>query len=364
MNLVVLGLVLLGWTVAGFVGLGALHDVRERNVERRLAAARRALASVLFEDEETAAHAFPVLLQVPRSLLLDLVQNVAVDLGAAAQERLRGIVLDAHLARRIHLLQRRRSWRRRVQAAHLQHLLPDDDPRRTKLFDDPHPLVRARAAESLPREDVVVLAERLLHMLDDPVHTVRVGAQQALLRADARIAEPLCEYLWGEPGLGTSLALEVAANLPDPRYGPVIVHHAADPDSVRRAMVARALGAGTALESAATLTALLRDTEADVRAAAAHAVASVGATELVGTLGEMLSDPSWVVRREAGRALDALGAPGAVVLRAHLFDEDRYARDMAKQILDAAAARHRMPAVIVPEALPPLDEVIVARGAR
>jgi hypothetical protein len=76
----------------------------------------------------------------------------------------------------------------------------------------------------------------------------------------------------------------------------------------------------------------------------------------------MLSDPSWSVRRAAGRALDALGAAGHVVLRSHLFDEDRYARDMARQILDAAAARDRRPPVLVPEALPALDTWIRRRN--
>jgi HEAT repeat protein len=154
---------------------------------------------------------------------------------------------------------------------------------------------------------------------------------------------------------GTSIALEIAANLPDPRYGPVLRHHAGDDDPVRRAMVARALGAGATLEGLPTLVELLGDDDGGVRAAACGAVAALGGYELVGVLGGLLSDASWMVRREAGRALDALGAPGAVVLRARLFDEDRYARDMARQVLDATAARHHRPPVVTPEVLPPLD---------
>ena len=363
MNLVVLGLAILLAAAGGFVGLGVLHDAQLRRDNRRLEVARRALASVLFDDGAAAAAAHSTLLRTPKSLLLRIVQSVAVDLGDAAYDRLRGIVVDAALPKRIHVLARSRSWRRRVQAAHLQNLLPDDDPRRSRLFEDPHPLVRARAAESLPCDDVGPNAELLLRMLDDPVQSVRVGAQQALLRGDARIAEPLCEYLWGGARLGTSLALETAANLPDPRYGPVLRHHADDPDPVRRAMVAHALGAGTTLEGLPTLERLMADVDADVRAAAAGAVATLAATELVGALGRLLSDASWSVRREAGRALDSLGAPGAVVLRAHLFDDDRYARDMAHQILDAAAARHRQPAVIVPDALPSLEAFLGSSGA-
>jgi hypothetical protein len=313
---------------------------------------------VLFDPADDAGPGWRTLVSVPKSLLLTLVQGIAVDLGDAEYEKLRTIVVEAALASRIHKLARSRSWRRRIQAAHLQNLLPDDDPQRSLLFGDPHPLVRARAAESLPGEDVGACADMLLEMLDDPVQAVRVGAQQALLRGDTRIAEPLCDYLWGGARRGTSLALETAANLPDPRYGPVLRHHGGDPDPVRRAMVARALGAGATLDGVETLILLMRDQEADVRAAAANAVASLVATDLVGALGRLLSDPAWNVRREAGRALDALGASGAVVLRAHLFDDDRYARDMARQILDAAAARRHQRPIIVPEDLPHLDTYV------
>jgi HEAT repeat protein len=357
-----IGLVVLGVTMSAYVGFGVLHDRRAARVERKAARARRALALVLFEDEATASRVFGDLLAVPRSLLLDIMQNVAVDLGGAAYDRLRAVVLDAHLARRIRSLGKRRAWRKRVQAAHLQHLLPDDDPRRMRLLHDPHPLVRARAAECMQRDDVVAHVETLVMLLDDPVRVVRVGAQQALLRGDARIAEALCEYLWSGARTGTSIALEVAASLPDPRYGPVIVHHASDPDPQRRAMVARALGSGATLESLDTLKNLLADDDANVRAAAASAIAALHATELVTHLGVMLADPSWSVRRAAGRSLSALGASGRLVLRAHLFDSDRYARDMARQTLDAAAARDRQPPVQIPEALPALETWIPQRG--
>ena len=348
--------------MGGYIVFGVLHDLRVAHVDRKAERARRALALVLFEDEDTSARVFGDLLAVPRSLLLDIMQNVAVDLGGAAYERLRAVVLDAHLARQIRSLGKRKAWRKRVQAAHLQHLLPDDDPHRLDLLNDPHPLVRARAAECMQRDDVVAHVQSLIALLDDPVRVVRVGAQQALLRGDARIAEALCEYLWSGARLGTSIALEVAASLPDPRYGPVIVHHARDPDPQRRAMVARALGSGATLESLETLTSLLDDDDATVRSAAASAVAALHATELVTRLGAMLSDPSWTVRRAAGRSLDALGASGRVVLRARLFDDDRYARDMARQILDAAAARDRLPPVLTPEALPPLETWIRRRS--
>jgi HEAT repeat protein len=362
MTLLVLGAAILGGVSALFVGGGFVHDRLDDRVNRQLAASRPALASILLEDPATDAYgrATATLGRLPTRVLLGMVESMALDLGDDGYARLRELVAATGVGRRIQRTARSRSWRRRTQAAHVAHLLPDADPCRLRLLDDPHPLVRARAAESLPPQDVVARASQLLEMLDDPTQTVRVAAQQALLRGDARIAAAVCEYLWSGARRGTSLALEIAANLPDPRYGPVLCSHAEDPDPTRRAMVARAIGAGVVLDGLPALEQLLDDPDADVRAAASGAVAALGGTELVGKLGFMITDPSWAVRREAARALDALGAAGEVVLRASLFDDDRYAREIARQILDISATRRQRPQVSIPEALPPLEDCLRA----
>ena len=84
---------------------------------------------------------------------------------------------------------------------------------------------------------------------------------------------------------------------------------------------------------------LLHDDEADVKAAAIEALGQLGSQASVVLIGAALGDRAFLVRRSAGIALDTLGAPGHLVLRRHLRDPDRYARDMARQMLDAAAAR-------------------------
>jgi len=47
----------------------------------------------------------------------------------------------------------------------------------------------------------------------------------------------------------------------------------------------------------------------------------------------LLRDQAWVVRREAALALRAMGAPGTLLLRRALTSDDRFAADMAKQVL-------------------------------
>jgi HEAT repeat protein len=358
-----LGVVLVAGMTALYVGFGVVHDWRVRAVERRLERARRALSEALLSPlDDAIVKAVPDLLRVPSRHLLTMFQHVAVDLRDETYMRLRRVVAACGSAARIQALGRRRAWRRRVQAAELLPLLPDDAASRFHLLADRHPLVRARAAESLTPADVITHVDRLLELLDDPVPAVRTGAQQALLRGDARIAEPLVTYLWNASGPGAALALEIVTNLPDPRYGAVLAHHAQDADPQRRAMVARGLGAGAALDGQPVLRALLEDPHAEVRAAAARAVASAHLVEFVGAVGRLLSDASWNVRRTAGDALAALGAPGTVTLRAQLFAEDRFARDMARQVLDALAARRHRPAPRTLEELPSLESSL-GRGA-
>ncbi|MCW3016357.1 MAG: rane protein of unknown function, partial [Solirubrobacterales bacterium] len=78
----------------------------------------------------------------------------------------------------------------------------------------------------------------------------------------------------------------------------------------------------------------LADADAGVRAAAARSLGAAGHWTAAGKLRRALGDPAWEVRRAAGLALRALGAPGEVLLRQALSDEDRFARDMARLVLE------------------------------
>ena len=55
-------------------------------------------------------------------------------------------------------------------------------------------------------------------------------------------------------------------------------------------------------------------------------------------LAERLRDQRWRVRREAGLALRAIGAAGTLFLRKALKGDDRFAADMAQQVLDLPEA--------------------------
>ncbi len=320
-----------------FVAIGAVCDVRVHLRRRRMAKVSAHLATVLFGDDEEAEVAAEKLAVLPTSLILPVTQRLAADLDGDADERLRTLVAVTGTTRVITRLLRSRRWRRRAQAAALCPLLGLGDPRRTVLLHDPHPIVRARAAENLERVDVADAGPRLLAMLDDPSDAVRFAAQHALLQGDGRIIEPLGEYLTHADGPGIIWALEVAGSLRDPRLRGAIERHARSDDPRRREMAARSLvptGAGLDL-----ITLLIDDEDAEVRAAAATAASERGGEVLAAAVGRLLGDRSWKVRQHAGLALVGMGAVGALVLRSHLGDLDPYARDMARRVLDDVEAR-------------------------
>jgi HEAT repeat protein len=96
-------------------------------------------------------------------------------------------------------------------------------------------------------------------------------------------------------------------------------------------MLLGALGGGVGVDA---LLSLLDDAVDDVRAAAAWALGQLSHWPAAGGLAAHMRDPAWEVRRNAALALRRLGSPGIVLLRRALDSDDRYAADMAQQILD------------------------------
>ncbi|MBV9108435.1 MAG: HEAT repeat domain-containing protein, partial [Gemmatimonadetes bacterium] len=79
---------------------------------------------------------------------------------------------------------------------------------------------------------------------------------------------------------------------------------------------------------------LLDDPDASVRAAAAAALGHLGHWPAATRLAAMLRDPAWVVRSQSALAMRRLGSPGQLLLRRALDDRDRFAADIARQVLD------------------------------
>ena len=126
----------------------------------------------------------------------------------------------------------------------------------------------------------------------------------------------------------------VAAGLAEPRFAGPALRLCRDPIPETRALAAGLLGQLGGSEAVAVLTELMGDSDSAVRAAAARALGNLNHWPAAPDLARALRDRAWDVRREAGRALRALGSPGILLLRRYLSDEDAFASDMARQVLD------------------------------
>ena len=325
-------------TALVFVVLGFGLDVARWRAARRRDRILALLARILLADEAGAEVASERLARYRPATIIPLIQRLAADLDGEAMGRLRALVSSAALDRHIRSKIGSRRWRRRAQGAGLANLLPDGDPARTVLLDDPHPLVRARCAEALAPADAGRCAARLVELLDDDVDADKFAAQGALIHAGALAVDALADYLMTGNDDGVRWALEVAANTPDPVLIPGIRRHLDGPDPERRAIATRAVAIWA--DGAAELRDRLQDDDPHVRAAAADAVALAGTEELAADVGRLLGDRSWIVRERAGRSLAAMGPTGVMTLRIHLNDEDDYARDMARQVLDTLGVGH------------------------
>ncbi len=325
------GLVVIAMFAGCYVTVGGLLDAARAGRVRKRDEMQHDLAIVLFRPGQEGAVAAERLARGPRSILFDLIQRSAADLSGDADARLRSLVASAGLGRRIRRRIHSRSWRSRAQGAALASLLPFGHPDRLALLDDPHALVRSRTVDAMAAPDIAENAERITALLDDPAQAVRLAAKNALLKGGTAIVPALDLYLFSSAGPGTVFALDVAANLPDPRLVIAIEHHALSNDPRRREVAARALGPWASRST--ILADLLRDGDDEVRAAAALAIAVGGAQDSVAEVGLLLRDRSWTVRRAAGSALASLGAAGAMTLRVYAHDSDPYAQDMARQTL-------------------------------
>jgi HEAT repeat protein len=130
----------------------------------------------------------------------------------------------------------------------------------------------------------------------------------------------------------------VAESVAEPRFLTSALRLSQDDKIGVRSAAAKLLGAIAGAEAAARLVEMLADSDSHVRAAAASGLGRMHYWQAGSQLAERLRDERWRVRREAGLALRAIGAPGTLFLRRALKSDDRFAADMAQQVLDLPEA--------------------------
>lgn len=265
-----------------------------------------------------------------RRLLFELVRH----LGGEVRERASVLAEEVGIIEHARRMSGSRLWWRRLHALRILTSLGTREEEVLPFFRDPHPAVRAQAAEWGSDHPSPPIIHALLRMLGDPATIGRFAIEDSVLRIGLVIVEPLAEHLESASGAPAIPLLEVAAALGQTAFGQPAVRLTRDADPRVRARAADVLGAVQSAESSDVLTALLSDADARVRTAAIRALGRIGHWPAAAAVAQLLRDPSFDVRRASGLALRSFGSPGLLLLGRFRSDKDAFAADMARQVLE------------------------------
>ncbi|HET9776327.1 MAG TPA: HEAT repeat domain-containing protein [Gemmatimonadaceae bacterium] len=328
---------LLVFAVALFFLHGVWLNLTDRRLQRLSKAARDSVA-VLISRGTINVEELAALAQQPDDVQVMAFLEISRNVSGTGKERLRFIAEKVGAIDRARKLCEHRRWTRRLRGARILSRLDVPDPLVRTLLADPHPAVRAQAAEwaaAQPSEEVI---SAMLALLADPATQARFAVQNALLRMGGVIAGPLAAFLETHTGRAAEAGLRVAESVAEPSFVAAALRFSAvEDDAGIRVAAARLLGAIAGEAAAARLTEMLKDPESRVRAAAAQSLGRMQHWQAGSLLFDCMRDSAWRVRKEAGLSLRALGAPGTLFLRRALRSDDRFAADMAQQVLDLPA---------------------------
>ncbi len=324
-------------------GHAAVSQRRENRWRVPLEKGRRALLDVVrtgrpTRTDEEMLRGLPVRLQV--RLFTELVPSIT----GQSREHLARLARDIGLVPVAERMAAARDWRDRLHGVRLLAAVGGGGHVVPPLMDDPHPAVRAEAVEWAGTHPTPELIDRLVQLLP---RTDRYGSfvvRDSLLRVGHDVIPPLAHYLEKHSGRHAESALDVAAGLPDVRFAPAALRLCRDPLPHVRARAAALAGAVGSEEAVGVLQLLVHDPDAEVRAAAAAALGRLGHWPSASVIAPLLRDQAWIVRSQSALALRSLGSPGLLYLRKGLGDEDAFAADISRQVLDlpeATAERER-----------------------
>jgi hypothetical protein len=341
-TVVVLAVLVLSLSVVVVLGRLAAdwRGARRRQQRSRMSAALTAWLGADLDPERALAA-----LSADRVLALEALARTASALPPGERARLAPLFRHFGFVAQETAALRHRNWSRRLTAAG-----------RLGVMGDPG------------------VVPELVHALGDEMLDVRVAAARALAQLPApQTVEPILQSLALPGELPLKLTADVLAEFGDSAVEPMLTflgaqHPAADWPAV--AVVITVLGLCRASVAVPMLIATLNHSEAELRVNAARALGLIGSAQALAALGERLADPAWQVRAAAAQALGLIGDARAVpTLATRLTDpawwvrfnaaqalwqlgeagrqclhetlaahEDRFARDISRQILEEHAA--------------------------
>ena len=328
---------LLAIAVVLFFTHGVWLFLTEKRQRRQSKVARDSLAQIVTRGT-VHVEQIETLKSLPPDVQVLAFLEISRNLTGTGKERLRFAAQQIGVIDRARKLCTSRLWQRRLRGARILSQLDVADPLVQALLADKHPAVRAQAAEWAASQPSVPVISSMLALLADQATQARFAVQNALLRMGSVVAEPLGVFLESQSGRAAEAGLRVAESLAEPSFGPSALRLSRAEDIGIRVAAAKLLGAIADAAAAERLMEMMGDVEARARAAAAEALGRMQHWQAGSRLATGLRDRTWRVRRESGLALRSIGAPGVLFLRRALKGDDRFAADMAQQVLDLPEA--------------------------
>lgn len=328
---------LLALAVGVFFAHGFWLFLNQRRFRRLTDGARESLAHLVTRGTVNVDD-IDALRQLPHDVQIIAFLEMSRNVTGAGKERLSFVARQVGLVDRAQKLCASRRWTRRLRGTRILSRLDVVDPLVQQLLSDPHPAVRAQAAEWAAAQPSVTVISAMLALLADPATQARFAVQDALLRMGGIVAGPLAMFLETHTGRAAEAGLRVAESLAEPSFGPAALRLSRVDDVGVRIAAAKLLGAVGGAAAAERLMELLDDADSSVKAAAAQSLGRMQHWQAAALLAYRLRDSAWKVRRAAGLALRSIGAPGVLFLRRTLKEDDAFAADMAQQVLDLPAA--------------------------
>jgi hypothetical protein len=305
----------------------------QRRKQRLLDEARLRLARLLTRSA-VSTEDVQGLRKLPRRIQTAAFLEISQNITGTGKERLLFLAGEISLLERSRTLCRSRLWSRRLRGSRFLARMDVSDPLVEELLRDPHPAVRAQAAEWAAAHPSVAVVSDMLDMLADPATLARFAVQDALLRMGTMVVDPLVRFLATRSGEPAESGLRLAEALAGPTFLPAGIRFSSSDDPALRTNAANLLGAIGDASTTSSLIQMLSDPDADVRAAAARGLGRMRHWPAASDLAKTLCDSAWTVRRESALALRAVGAPGILLLRRALKGGDAFAADMARMTLD------------------------------
>ena len=334
---------ILGAGLSLIFGHAVFQRVRSARLRPGMRVSRHILARVLGGDAER-----PALPRLPLDRAIEAVADATRSVDEVGRARLAELPTYVALAERSARWCTSARWPRRLKGVRLLLILGAGEATVPRLLDDPRPEVRSAAAAWAANHPSPQVVARLVRMLDDEALACRLNAQGALIRMGRHAVPAIISHLDEAAPASLATALRVASRVHDSALAGPALAHRNHSDPAVRAAVAQVIASCGGTDGVEGLEEFLADPAEAVRATAAAGLGGLGHWPSSPLLADRLGDPAWEVRRAAGLALDRLGGPGQLYLQRALESTDRFAQDMARQVLDRASPGHRAAELVKP----------------